>query len=68
VKPAKSVNVSDFVEKDLCKLYEDDSIYDKFFFDVSPDNKSFVSGNYNKQAHVIDISGIGNTTINLSLE
>lgn len=67
-KPSKSIFVCDFVEKNLCQLYEDDSIYDKFFFDVSPDNKHFVSGNYNKQAHVIDIGGASNNTITTNLD
>jgi hypothetical protein len=51
------------LEKNLVNLYEEDSIYDKFFMDVSPDNGYMVTGGYNKSAHVIDIGLGSNNTI-----
>jgi len=61
--PQNSYNVCDFLEKNLCSLYEEDSIYDKFFMDLSPDGKHAVTGNYNKNAHIIDIAGTYNVTL-----
>jgi serine/threonine-protein phosphatase 2A regulatory subunit B len=66
--PERSYHVCDFVEKNLCQLYEDDSIYDKFFLDISPDNKYLATGNYNKNAHVIDIAGSQNNTLTANLD
>ena len=37
-KPLTSLAVCDYLEKNLCNLYEEDSIYDKFFLDISPCN------------------------------
>jgi len=61
--PQNSYYVCDFLEKNLCSLYEEDSIYDKFFMDLSPDGKHCVTGNYNKNAHVVDIAGGYNVTL-----
>jgi hypothetical protein len=44
-------------------LYEDDSIYDRFFLDMSPCGNYFMTGAYNKSAHVVDV----NSNYNLSL-
>lgn len=54
----------DYLEKNLVNLYEEDSIYDKFFLDVSPCNNYLLTGGYNKSGHVIDL----NFTHNNSLE
>ena len=35
-KPYLSLYTCDYLEKSLVSLYEDDSIYDRFFLDVSP--------------------------------
>ncbi len=59
----KSVQVCDYLEKNLCNLYEEDSIYDKFFLDVSPCNNYYVSGSYNRNGHVIDINAKTNITL-----
>jgi hypothetical protein len=42
----------------LINLYEEDSLYDKFFLDVSPCNGYVVTGGYNKSGHIIDL-GLG---------
>jgi hypothetical protein len=47
----------------LVNLYEEDSIYDKFFMDVSPCNNYMVTGSYNSSGHVVDINGDTNTTV-----
>lgn len=60
--------VCDFVDKNLCNLYEDDSIYDKFFMDLSPCNNYFLTGNYNRQCHIVDRNGTYNSTIVANLE
>ena len=47
----------DYLEKGLVSLYEDDSIYDRFFMDISPNFQYVVTGAYNRSAHIIDIQG-----------
>jgi serine/threonine-protein phosphatase 2A regulatory subunit B len=66
--PDASYYVCDYLEKNLCSLYEEDSIYDKFFMDISPDNKYVVTGNYNKSGHIIDIAGGHNVTISTNFD
>ncbi len=56
-------HVADYLEKNLCNLYEDDSIYDKFFLDISPDSKYMVTGAYNKSGHILDIAGTYNVSM-----
>lgn len=58
----------DYLDKNLVNLYEEDSIYDKFFCDVSPCNGYIVTGGYNKSAHVIDTSLSHNNTIEAKFE
>jgi hypothetical protein len=36
-KPYLNLSVCDYLEKNLVSLYEEDSLYDKFFLDISPD-------------------------------
>lgn len=56
------------MEKNLVNLYEEDSIYDKFFLDVSPCSSYLLTGAYNKSAHVIDTSGANNNTLEAKFE
>lgn len=58
----------DFLEKNLVNLYEEDSIYDKFFLDVSPCNNYILTGGYNKSAHVIDLGLSHNSTLEARFE
>jgi serine/threonine-protein phosphatase 2A regulatory subunit B len=53
--PARSFNVTDYLEKRLCEVYESEAIFDKFDLQVSPDASMVVTGAYNSQAHVIDL-------------
>lgn len=58
-----SYHCTDYFEKNLCNLYEDDSIYDRFFLDVSPCSKFMLTGAYNKSGHVMDIEGSYNVSM-----
>ena len=62
-KPLFSAQVTDYMEKNLSTLYEQDSLDDEFFLDVSPDGKHMVTGGYNKSAHIIDMSATSNTVV-----
>ena len=53
----RSIPVADYMEKNLCNLYENESIYDKFFLKPSPCSNFFLTGAYNKQGHIIDRYG-----------
>lgn len=52
----------------MVNLYEEDSIYDKFFLDVSPDSQYVITGAYNKSAHIIDVTGSNNNTLEAKFE
>jgi serine/threonine-protein phosphatase 2A regulatory subunit B len=67
-KPTAGYYVCDYLEKNLCNLYEEDSIYDKFFMDMSPCGKYALTGNYNKNAHIIDIAGTNNVTFQANFD
>lgn len=64
----QSAQTCDFLEKNLVNLYEEDSIYDKFFLDVSPCNGYLLTGGYNKSAHVIDLGLQHNSTVETRFE
>ena len=61
--PLTSIAVCDYLEKNLCNLYEEDSIYDKFFLDISPCNNFIMTGAYNKNGHIIDVNAGTNVTV-----
>ena len=63
-----NLQVCDYLEKSLVSLYEEDSIYDKFFLDISPDQQQIVTGGYNKSCHIVDVNGINNVTVPLSFD
>lgn len=62
-KPIYSAQVTDYMERNLSALYEQDSLDDEFFLSVSPDSKHFVTGGYNKSAHVIDSAATNNVVV-----
>jgi hypothetical protein len=62
-KPYLSLYTCDYLEKSLVSLYEDDSIYDRFFLDVSPNYQYMSTGGYNKSGHIIDVNGSNNVTV-----
>lgn len=66
--PTSTIQVADYLEKNLLSLYEEDYIYDKFFLDISPCNNYLVTGSYHKSGHVIDVAGSYNHTLNANFD
>ena len=54
-EPCHVYNVTEYLEKKLCEVYESENIFDKFDLQVSPDSSMVVTGAYNANVHVIDI-------------
>lgn len=63
--PVQTLNVTDYLEKRLCDLYENERIFDKFDLQVSPDSKHVMTGSYFSHAHVIDLMRRTNSTIDV---
>lgn len=63
--PVRSYNVTDYLEKKLCEVYESETIFDKFDLQVSPDSTQILTGAYNSNAHIIDINTSQNSTIDV---
>lgn len=53
--PCKSFNVTDYLEKKLCEVYESETIFDKFDMHISPDSNQVLTGGYNSNLHVLDV-------------
>ena len=64
-QPFRTYNVTDYLEKKLCEVYESETIFDKFDLQVSPDSSLVLTGSYNSNVHVIDIQNQLNTTIDV---
>jgi len=62
-KYVKSIKITDYVEKKLCDLYENESVFDKFEVNASPCGNFLLTGSYNNNAHIIDIEGTNNATV-----
>ncbi len=63
--PVKSLNVNDYLEKKLCEVYENESIFDKFDIQISPNGCFALTGSYNANAHVIDMVNHTNAAIDV---
>lgn len=63
-KPIYSAQVTDYMERNLSNLLDNDSIDDQFFLDLSPDSKYLATGAYSRCAHVIDANAMTNTVVN----
>lgn len=63
--PCKTMNVTDYLEKKLCEVYESETIFDKFDMHISPKSNLVVTGSYNSNVHVIDVEKNTNTTIDV---
>ncbi len=63
--PYRSFNVTDYLEKKLCEVYESETIFDKFDLQISPDSTQVLTGAYNSNAHVIDIQNSLNCSIDV---
>jgi serine/threonine-protein phosphatase 2A regulatory subunit B len=57
--------VTDYLEKKLCDVYENESIFDKFDMHISPSSTMVLSGGYNSNLHVIDLQNGTNTAIDV---
>ena len=62
-KPLYSAQVTDYMERHLPQLLENENLEDQFFLDVSPDGKHLATGGYNRSGHVMDINTTTNTAI-----
>lgn len=58
-------NVTEYLEKKLCEVYESENIFDKFDLQVSPDSSMVLTGGYNANVHVIDIKNQTNCQIDV---
>lgn len=63
--PVQTFNVTDYLDKKLCEVYESERIFDKFDLQVSPDSRMVLTGSYYSHAHVIDMQRRINTTIDV---
>lgn len=62
-QPVQTLNVTEYLDKKLCEVYESERIFDKFDLQVSPDSRMVLTGGYHSAAHVIDLQRRINTTI-----
>ena len=63
--PVRSFNVTDYMEKRLCEVYESEAIFDKFDLQISPDATNVLTGSYNSNAHLIDLVKQTNLTLDV---
>lgn len=47
--------MTDYLERKLCEVYENEAIFDKFDLQISPDSQHILTGSYNSNAHLIDV-------------
>lgn len=66
--PVQTLNVTDYLDKKLCEVYENERIFDKFDLQVSPDSRMVLTGGYHSHAHVIDLQRRINTTIQVQFQ
>lgn len=59
------MNVTDYLEKKLCEVYESENIFDKFDMQISPDSSMVLTGGYNGNAHVIDMKNQTNCELDI---
>ena len=59
------MNVTEYLEKKLCEVYESENIFDKFDLQVSPDSSMLLTGGYNSSVHVIDMKNLTNCNIDV---
>ena len=62
-KPLYSAQCTDYMERNLTQLLENENLEDQFFLDVTPDGKHIATGGYNRSGHVIDINATSNSSI-----
>ena len=62
-KPLYSAQVTDYMERNLGRLLENDSLDDRFFMDVSNDGKYIATGGYDRSGHILDVNASSNTVV-----
>ena len=55
-QPIRTIKIHDHLRSKLCDLYENDCIFDKFECTLSPNGSHLMTGSYNNQFNVYDIS------------
>jgi serine/threonine-protein phosphatase 2A regulatory subunit B len=63
--PCKTYNVTDYLERKLCEVYESETIFDKFDMHISPNANLVLTGAYNSNLHVLDVKNNTNTAIDV---
>jgi serine/threonine-protein phosphatase 2A regulatory subunit B len=53
--PVQTFNVTEYLDKKLCEVYESERIFDRFDLQVSPDSRMVLTGSYHSHGHVIDL-------------
>ncbi|CAM9170247.1 unnamed protein product, partial [Choristocarpus tenellus] len=56
-QPVKTINVHEHLRSQLCNLYDNDCIFDKFECAISGDARSVLTGSYNNLCHMFDRYG-----------
>lgn len=64
-QPVQTFNVTEYLDKKLCEVYESECIFDRFDLHVSPDSRMVLTGSYHSHTHVIDLQRRINTTIDV---
>lgn len=65
-KPVSVIPIFEPLKSKLCELYENESIFDKFSIQSSPDSNYFITGNFNSTFHLIDRNGDNNLQFELN--
>lgn len=55
-RPLRTIKIHDHLRSKLCDLYENDCIFDKFECGLSSDGSHLMTGSYNNQFNIYDIS------------
>ncbi|KAI8370526.1 protein phosphatase 2A regulatory B subunit [Radiomyces spectabilis] len=53
-KPVQTINIHDHLRSNLCDLYENDCIFDKFECNFSGDGKNLTTGSYSNNFYIYD--------------
>lgn len=53
--PVQTFNVTEYLDKKLCEVYESERIFDHFDLQVSPDSRMVLTGSYHSHGHGIDL-------------
>ena len=67
-QPLQKMKLGDFIETNLCDLFESKGIYDKFEVAVSPRSNYIMTGSYGDKFHIIDKDMTSNLTLTANFE